>query len=176
MWAGYLDRRSFVLRAGIAFAIVLGFPYLFSLGWLQLRNSLSHDTRGLVQLLLFVVLKSGVTIGFAIYMSGILARRLRYLGANPWFAALISGLYALDAIKYMTIGFQAYLMPGFLAPQWGTIALGMMAALMFFKDPEDAQPENGLPASVSVSVSPQPATRDPSAAPSHQRATFGRRS
>jgi hypothetical protein len=174
MWAGYLDRRGFVLRAGIAFALVLGFPYLFSLGWLQFRNSLSHDTRGVVQLLLFVVLKSGITIAFAIYMSGVLARRLRYLGANPWFAALMSGLYASDTIKYMTFGFQAYLMPGFLAPQWGLIALGMMAALMFFKDAQDAALENGP--SPPLPELPQPSTRPPSAPSSHQRATFGRRS
>lgn len=173
MWAGYLDRRGFALRTGIAFAIVLGFPYLFSLGWLQLRNSLSHDTRGVAQLLLFVTLKSGITVAFALYMSGVLARRLRYLGANPWFAALISGLYALDAIKYMTRGFQAYLMPGFLATQWGLIALGMMAALMFFRDSQEAEPENRLPASQSALQ--QPSTRVPSAPSPHQRATFGRR-
>ena len=149
MWAGYLDRRSYILRAGIAVALVLGFPYLFSFGWMQFRNTIAHDARGAIQLILFVLLKSGITLIFAAYMLGVIAKRLRFLGSNPWFAVLLSGLYALDAVKFATLGFQAYLMPSFLAPQWSLIAMGMMATLAVIKDPE------GDTAEIEPPTSPQ---------------------
>lgn len=173
MWSGYLNRRGYILRAGIAVALVLGFPYLFSIGWVQLRNSIAHDARGAVQLILFVLLKSGITLIFAAYMLGVIAKRLRFLGSNPWFSVLLSGLYALDAVKFATLGFQAYLMPSFLAPQWSLIALGMMAALAIIKDPE-SDPSD---AEAALSSPPLAQTRQrlPSAQPPEATRTFGKR-